>query len=196
MQGMSLPLGMTRRDVRDEQPFFTEFALTDAGVWLVLLGAVATLAVLAPAEIGPKADPLKPAPEGIKPEWYFLFMFETLKHVSEGLGVALFTVLGLFLLLVPFLDSKASRETKSPGFTLIFVILMIYVVVFQVVAVLAPGVEHSAVEAYDLSQAETYDFPKNLASLALLWAAIGFLVYYLQQLRKANTTIRKLRQNP
>jgi cytochrome b6 len=38
---------------------------------------------LFPPEIGRKADPLAPAPENIKPEWYFLFLFQTLKLFPE-----------------------------------------------------------------------------------------------------------------
>ena len=41
------------------------------------------LAALFPWELGQKADPFGSAPEGIKPEWYFLFMFQTLK-LSSG----------------------------------------------------------------------------------------------------------------
>ncbi|MFH1264099.1 MAG: cytochrome bc complex cytochrome b subunit, partial [Planctomycetota bacterium] len=116
-QGMSLPLGMTEKEVKDDQPFFAEFALTDSCLWLVLFGVIVTLAVLLPGEVGAKADPLKPAPAGIKPEWYFLFMFKTLKLVPETVGVAFFALVTLFLFLLPFLDRKAARGQRSRGFT-------------------------------------------------------------------------------
>ena len=58
-QGQSIPMGISPREVRDARPFFTEFLLLDLCVWLVLLGTVATLASLLPAELGVKADPLK-----------------------------------------------------------------------------------------------------------------------------------------
>ena len=62
--------------------------------------------------MGNKADPCASAPEGIQPEWYFLFMFQALKelpsHVfgieGDTLGVLFFAFCGLAALLVPFLD--------------------------------------------------------------------------------------------
>ena len=52
------------------------------------------------------------APAGIKPEWYFLFMFQTLKLIpakvwfldGEVLGILLFGVAGLVWILLPFFD--------------------------------------------------------------------------------------------
>jgi len=80
------------------------------------VGVIITLAVLLPAEVGEKADLLKPAPEGIKPEWYFLFMFKTLKMVPETLGVTLFALAALFLLAIPFVDRRAARGApQSPS---------------------------------------------------------------------------------
>ena len=93
-----------------------------------------------PEEVGEKADLLKPAPVGIRPEWYFLFMFKTLKLVPEVLGVGLFALGGLFFLLLPFLDRNARQERNSPGFTALFVIVLIYVAMFEVLAWLDPAV--------------------------------------------------------
>jgi cytochrome b6 len=64
---------------RGNTPFFPNIFYKDLIVWLVVLGIMVTLAVLTPPGIGIKADPLAPAPENIKPEWYFLFLFQTLK---------------------------------------------------------------------------------------------------------------------
>ena len=57
-----------------------------------------------------------------RPEWYFLFMFQTLRilpaHIAglegEVVGVTLFALAGLVLLLVPFLDRWAQRERSHP----------------------------------------------------------------------------------
>jgi cytochrome b6 len=74
-----------------------------------------------PWELGVKADPFAPTPAGIKPEWYFLFLFQTLKlipgHVlwieGEQLGVLLFGFGALLWVLVPFLATEAeSRRTR------------------------------------------------------------------------------------
>jgi cytochrome b6 len=188
VQGVSLPIAMPAEQVRDRRPFFTEFLLTELCFWLVLFGAIVTLASLLPAGMGVKADPLKAAPAGIKPEWYFLFMFQTLKHVPESLGVLLFAVGGLFLLVLPLVDRKASRGERCPGLTGLFVLLLAYALVFEVLALLAPGVQsHPETEAV-----RGTPLAGVLVSLGLLWAVIGFLSYALLQLVRLNTRFRLL----
>ncbi len=191
MQGMSLPLGMPKKKVKDNRPFFSEFILIDACAWLVLFGLIVTLAVVIPAEIGLKADPLKPAPTGIKPEWYFLFMLKTLKLVPEAIGVGFFALAGLFFLLLPFLDRRASAEKKGPGFVLISLALFAYAVVFETLAWLDPGLDHPP----EVFAADTYNFSSGMVSLALMWLVIAFSVFYLQRLLKTNTQARKLQQD-
>ncbi|MGD0900297.1 MAG: cytochrome bc complex cytochrome b subunit, partial [Thermoguttaceae bacterium] len=188
VQGLSLPLGMTSREVRDQRPFFSEFLLIDFCVWLLLFGAIASLAVLLPAELGEKADLLKPAPVGIKPEWYFLFLFKTLKMVPEALGVAMFALGALFFFALPFLDRKASRERKSPGFTATFVILFLYAATFEILAWLDPGIQR----APEALGAETYGLGRSIVTLLLFWAVIGFLLFYLRRLLRENARIRTL----
>ena len=187
-QGVSLPLGITEDKVKDHRPFFTEFALGDTSLWLVLFGVIVTAAVFLPAEMGTKADPLKPPPVGIKPEWFFLFMFQTLKVVPELLGVLLFTLAALFLLAVPFLDVQANRGKRSPLLTAVFVALVVYAAGFELWGLIIPGVEHSA----EPLVAETYNLSKSIVSLIGLWAVIGFLVFYLRRLAAENTRVRKL----
>ena len=188
LQGMSLPIGTSDHEVRDQRPFFREFLLIDLCLWLILFGAIVTLAGLLPAGTGVKADPLKAAPAGIKPEWYFLFMFQTLKHVPEALGVLLFAVLAAFLVLLPLVDRKASRGEKCPGLTWLFVLLLAYAAAFEVLAIVAPGVASQA----DGEAVGWIPLGGVLVSLGLLWAVIGFLIYALLQLLRTNARIRQL----
>jgi cytochrome b6 len=93
-------------------PFVPHFLLRDMMGWYLALGLLAALAALFPWELGEKADPFASAPEGIQPEWYFLFMFQTLKilpaHVGpfegEVVGVVAFGFAGMIVLVVPLLD--------------------------------------------------------------------------------------------
>lgn len=82
-QGMSEPLGMENapENKHKTMPFFPNFLLRDLLLWLIVLNLLAILAVFFPWELGKKADPFAPAPAGIRPEWYFLFMFQTLKFI-------------------------------------------------------------------------------------------------------------------
>ena len=115
-------------------PFFPNFFLRDLVGWLCALGVLAALAAYYPAELGKKADPFQPAPIGIKPEWYFIFMFQTLKYLpgyilaieGEVLGVVGFGLAGLFLFLIPFLDRRTARGEPSHIFTWIGIAIMLY----------------------------------------------------------------------
>jgi cytochrome b6 len=188
VRGVSLPIGMSERDVKDRQPFFSEFLLIDVCLWLVIFGTIVTLAVVHPAEIGIKADPLKPAPEGIKPEWYFLFMFQTLKLLPETAAMLLFFVIGAFLAALPFLDRAASRGEKSLRFTGIFALLLAYVAAFQVLAAFSPGARHPA----EVTAPQTMSTLHSVVSLVFLWSVIGFLIFYLRQLLRENARVRRL----
>jgi len=144
-QGMSVPLNVERRvgagEKLPQMPFFPNYILRDVLAWYVLLALLAALAAFYPWELGTKADPFAVVPPGIRPEWYFLAMFHTLKlvpsHVlgfeGERLGVLGFGLAALVLVLVPFLDRRASRGERSPVFTTIAVLGLIYLVVFTIV---------------------------------------------------------------
>jgi len=188
VRGLSLPLGMRHEEVRDRRPFFSEFLLIDASLWLVLLGVLVTLAVVCPAAVGVAADPLRPAPEGIRPEWYFLFLFEVLKLLPETAGVALFVLAGVALALLPFLDRPAQRGQKSPALTALFVLLLAAAAVLQAMAWFSPAPRHPAAPL----AAATWNLSRGLVSLALMWGAIGVVVYYLNRLREENARLRHL----
>jgi quinol-cytochrome oxidoreductase complex cytochrome b subunit len=124
--GMSRPPGVERDGgEKKAMPFFPNFFLRDLVGWLCALGLLAALAAYYPAELGKKADPFQPAPIGIKPEWYFMAMFQTLKllpgHIlgieGELLGVLGFGVVGLVLVLMPFLDHRtgSGRWSRLPA---------------------------------------------------------------------------------
>ena len=107
----------TTRDMK----FFPNFMLREMIAWYTALGALGALAALFPWNLGIKADPFAPAPAGIKPEWYFLFMFQTLKLIpskvwfvdGEVLGVLGFGLAAMVWLLLPFLDSAPPDRARS-----------------------------------------------------------------------------------
>jgi len=144
-QGMSVPLRIERGRKAGERlpqmPFFPNYILRDVLAWYVVLAVVAALAAFYPWELGTKADPFAVVPPGIRPEWYFLAMFHTLKlvpsHVlgfeGEHLGVVGFGLIAVFLVLVPFLDRRASRGERSPVFTVLAALGLVYLVVFTII---------------------------------------------------------------
>lgn len=139
-QGMSEPLGIDPSHERKTMPFFPNFMLRDVLLWLIVLNVLAILAVFFPWELGRKADPFASAPAGIRPEWYFLFMFQSLKYFparilfvdGEILGIGLFGAAGLLWLLVPFWDRKSARGVRSRGLTYIGIGVVAYILVFTI----------------------------------------------------------------
>jgi cytochrome b6 len=133
--GMSVPLGVERSGGAGRRmPFVPNFMLRDLVGWLAALAMLAALAAFFPAELGRKADPFLPAPAGIKPEWYFMFMFQTLKYLpgeilgieGEIVGIVGFGLAGLFVLVVPFLDRRAARGQSGRLFTAIALVAIAY----------------------------------------------------------------------
>ena len=124
--GMSTPHKVIKEHGGEQNvrsmPFFPHFLLRDMVGWYLALAILAALAALFPWELGEKADPFGSAPQGIKPEWYFLFMFQTLKHLpshifgleGELVGVLFFGFCGLVVVLVPFLDRGAEEGRPRP----------------------------------------------------------------------------------
>ena len=144
-QGMSVPPSIERKMKPNEElpqmPFFPNYILRDVLFWYAAIALLAALALFYPWQLGTKADSFAPVPPGIRPEWYFLAMFHTLKlipsHVfgfeGERLGVLGFGLIGAFLVFVPFLDRRASRGQRSPVFTAIGVVGLLYLIVFTIV---------------------------------------------------------------
>ena len=102
-------------------PFFPNFLVRDVGVWLLAFNVLSVLALMYPWDLGPQADPLKPAPLGIHPEWYFMSSFQVLKvfgawfpgAAGEMLGMGVFA-LGLILwLFVPLYDGSSGSGRRA-----------------------------------------------------------------------------------
>jgi cytochrome b6 len=131
-QGMAPPLEHEPKG--PGMKFFPNFLLRDLLLWLICLIGLMILAVMLPYgpgvpgvewELGLKANPLQPAYPGIKPEWYFLWIYQLLKEfpphlwVLEGPQAALLMVSVLMgsWALIPWLDRKARAGKPSPGFS-------------------------------------------------------------------------------
>ena len=134
--GMSVPPSVERSSAAPRaMPFVPNFLLRDIVGWLCALAILAALAAFFPAELGKKADPFASAPIGIKPEWYFMFMFQTLKYLpshilgieGEVVGIMGFGLGGLILLLVPVLDRRTARGEPGRLFTWLGIALIVYV---------------------------------------------------------------------
>jgi cytochrome b6 len=140
LHGMSVPPSVKDQNV-SKMKFIPNFLLRDLIGWILAIGVLAALAALFPWELGEKADPFAPAPAGIKPEWYFLFMFQTLKYLpakilgmdGEVLGIMAFNLVALLLFIVPFVDSGPQKRKRTLIFNIIGVLALLYIVVMTII---------------------------------------------------------------
>jgi len=145
--GMSVPPGVERaiaegRATQRSMPFFPNFLLRDMIGWYAALGALGGLAAIFPWELGAKADAFAAAPAGIRPEWYFLFMFQTLKYLPAKLlflegelaGLLAFGAAAAVWVLVPFLDRRAGIGRLSRFFTGLGIFALGYIIVLSALA--------------------------------------------------------------
>ncbi len=124
-------------------PFWPNHALKEIAAAFLLIGLIATLTLLSPAPMPPKADPLT-TPEHIKPEWFFLAAYQILKgaEILRLLGDWAPKVIGIFfeiafvilLFAVPFIDKNPERAYRRRPiaiglgilFSLIFVLFTVW----------------------------------------------------------------------
>jgi cytochrome b6 len=142
--GMSVPPSIEREKPRGTRTmrFVPDFLLRDLFGWTLALGVLAALAALYPWELGEKADAFAPAPADIRPEWYFMFMFQTLKLVpggeiagieNEAIAILAFGAVGAAAFALPFLDRGIVARGRSPLVTALAAAALTFVVVLTAI---------------------------------------------------------------
>jgi cytochrome b6 len=142
--GMSSPPAVVEQYRRQgipmpQMPFFPNFFLRELMAWYAALGVLGSLAAIFPWDLGAKADPFAPAPAGIRPEWYFLAPFYTLKlipsHVwvfeGELVGLLGFGLLALFCVALPFWAVNRQGMERTRWVTGAGVLLLAYLAAFS-----------------------------------------------------------------
>jgi cytochrome b6-f complex subunit 4 len=105
----------------DSIPFYPDHVRTELrvvyGIGAVVL-LVAVIGLLAPVGLGDPADPMN-TPLHVKPEWYFLWLYQLLKVVPKTVGVLIpFVVIGL-IFFWPFLDRRPDSTARPQRIRLI-----------------------------------------------------------------------------
>jgi len=121
----------------DTIPFFPNYIILEVIVSYLVLALMIVLATVLPAGLEEKADPFN-TPQHIKPEWYFLWIYQFIKVPSMVIGPGVLAELaGIFipavgivlLILLPFLDRKAERRPgrRRPAMAVMALILAVLV---------------------------------------------------------------------
>lgn len=111
-------------------PFFPDHLKTEAYVALgfaVIAIIIGIIAIFSPVGLEEPADPMV-TPDHVKPEWYFLALYQLLKYIPKTLGV-LIPIIGVILVLIwPFLD-KRKDSTKQQRIRTIFSIVFMVILI-------------------------------------------------------------------
>jgi len=106
---------------KDTIPFFPNYIILEVIVSFIILAALIVLASLLPTGLEEKADPFS-TPQHIKPEWYFLWIYQFIKVppiligpgvLAELAGILIPAIGIVLLILLPFLDRKPERHPRK-----------------------------------------------------------------------------------
>jgi len=184
--GMSLPVGADEEaEARRAIPFWPNFVYREAIVWLIFVGVLVTVAVFLPPTLGKAADLMAPAPEGIKPEWYFLFLFQTLKIfpakilfvTGDTIAVLLILLAAVLFFFLPLIDNKPA-ERKGKIITACAFLLVVYAVAMSVWSLQTPS--KPEVDKIVAAPQNIKESTAIYVFLGGIWLSVAVLTYLLR----------------
>lgn len=96
-------------------PFYPDHVSKEAKVVLgftVVVVLIGLLGLFFPVGLGEPADPLN-TPAHVKPEWYFLALYQLLKYIPKTAGVVLPVLAVIILTIWPFIDRKSDQSLNN-----------------------------------------------------------------------------------
>jgi quinol-cytochrome oxidoreductase complex cytochrome b subunit len=122
---------MSENQEENGVPFYPDHLRLEAKVALVvgiLVVLIGIIGLFLPVGLGEPADPMD-TPVHIKPEWYFLSLYQLLRFIPETIGATAPVVAVLLLLIWPFLDTKPdpSKKTSRIRFWISVVVVIIII---------------------------------------------------------------------
>lgn len=129
---MSEAKTLTKSEEQEETiPFYPDHVSNEARVVagiLVVALIVGVIGLLLPVGLEDPADAFN-TPQHVKPEWYFLALYQLLKYLPKVTGATLPVVLLLLIALLPFLDRNAVetiliRRRRAAFFAVLFLALI------------------------------------------------------------------------
>ena len=121
---------MSEKKENNSVPFYPDHLKSEAKVALgvgVLVIFIGVLGLFFPVGLGAPADPMD-TPLHVKPEWYFLFLYQLLQFIPKTIGATSPVIAILILALWPLLDSKPD-QTKKPIRLRILVSVVVLIII-------------------------------------------------------------------
>ena len=119
-------------------PFYPDHVSNEAKVVIgfsVLALVIGLIGLFAPVGLGEPADPMN-TPAHVKPEWYFLGLYQLLKYISKTAG-AILPIMGVLVItLWPFIDrkpdTKRSQTIRAVAAAVIMIVLIALTILGEV----------------------------------------------------------------
>lgn len=116
-------------------PFYPDHVSTElkvvAGILFVVV-LIGLWGLMRPVGLQEPADPMN-TPLHVKPEWYFLALYQLLKFVPKTVGAVTPVIALIVLMLWPFFDRKADRTPRARRNRMIATsILMVILIVLTI----------------------------------------------------------------
>ncbi len=105
----------TKSTSEESVPFFPDHVRTEAKVVIGILVVVLIVAILGlfkPVGLGDPADPMN-TPLHVKPEWYFLGLYQLLKYIPKTTGAVIPVIFVAIVALWPFIDRNPDTSKKN-----------------------------------------------------------------------------------
>jgi len=116
-------------------PFYPDHAKNEFYVIVgltILAMVVGLIGLFYPVGLEEPADPMN-TPLHVKPEWYFLALYQLLRYIPKTIGAVL-PVLAVILMMVwPFIDHKADKSKKAYRVRAIFAAVALVILIIMTI---------------------------------------------------------------
>ena len=122
---------MSEQKHDDSVPFYPDHLVLEAKVALgvgILVVVVGIIGLFMPVGLGAPADPMD-TPAHIKPEWYFLSLYQLLRFIPKTLGATAPVLAVLLIMVWPFLDHKLDQTTKTRQIRFWFSLVAVLIII-------------------------------------------------------------------
>lgn len=139
--GSGSPRGV---EVRGGIPFYPDFMYRDLIAWICGLLILLSVVMLFPVPLGEKADIFASPPVGIRPEWYFLPLFQTIRMLPGSIlgvdtdflvNIGVAGILG-WVICLPWLHKESSSESTHRFYRMLGVASILYFIITAVLGIL------------------------------------------------------------
>ncbi len=122
---------MSEKQENNSVPFYPDHLKSEAKVALgvgILVILTGVLGLFFPVGLGAPADPMD-TPLHVKPEWYFLFLYQLLRFIPKTIGAITPVIIVLLLAIWPILDSKPDQTKKPIRFRILISVVVLIIII-------------------------------------------------------------------